>query len=174
VGEIRDRETAEIAIQSALTGHLVLSTLHANSVYDVFGRFQHMGVDLYSFVSALSGVSAQRLLRVVCTSCAEAVVPDAQELQALGLAPGQVQGWQFRRGRGCPACRGSGYRGRKAAAQVLPMTPELAELVVERRPLRQIVQAGQLAGSVSLKDDALALVAAGETTLEEVARVTLA
>jgi len=174
VGEIRDRETAEIAIQSALTGHLVLSTLHANSVYDVFGRFQHMGVDLYSFVSALSGVSAQRLLRVVCTSCAEAVAPDAQALQSLGLDPGQLQGWQFRHGRGCPACRGSGYRGRKAAAQVLPMTPELAELVVERRPMRQIVQAGQLAGSVSLKDDALALVAAGETTLEEVARVTLA
>ncbi|MFT4174130.1 MAG: GspE/PulE family protein [Rhodocyclaceae bacterium] len=174
VGEIRDKETAEIAVQSALTGHLVLSTVHANNVYDVFGRFHHIGVDLYSFVSALNGVTAQRLVRLNCRHCATAYVPDGDELAAAGLAPDKVAGYRFMRGRGCGDCRGTGYRGRKAIAEVLMMNPEIAELIVERRSVRQIMEAARRAGTRSLFEEALALVARGETSLEEVRRVTLA
>ncbi|HEU4460134.1 MAG TPA: GspE/PulE family protein [Methylibium sp.] len=173
VGEIRDRETAEIAIQSALTGHLVLTTLHANSVFDVFGRFQHLGVDVPSFVSALNGVSAQRLVRVLCRACAvDDAAPPPGALS--GLEAQALEGARWRRAVGCPACRGSGWRGRRAVAEVLPMTPELAELVSERRPMRQWIDAARAAGVVSLRDDALRLVREGQTTLAEVARVTLA
>ncbi|KAF7598752.1 MAG: general secretion pathway protein GspE [Candidatus Dactylopiibacterium carminicum] len=174
VGEIRDRETAEIAVQSALTGHLVLSTVHANNVYDVFGRFYHMGVDLYSFVSALNGVIAQRLVRLNCTHCAVPYRPTDEELVSAGLTAEAVQDFVFMRGRGCGDCRGSGYRGRKAVAEVLTMNPAIAELIVERRSVRQIMEAAQRNGTRSLYEDALSLVARGETTLEEVRRVTLA
>ncbi|GAB4058528.1 GspE/PulE family protein [Uliginosibacterium sediminicola] len=174
VGEIRDKETAEIAVQSALTGHLVLSTVHANNVYDVFGRFHHIGVDLYSFVSALNGVSAQRLVRLSCKHCCAPYTPDDAELASAGLTRDAVQHFNFQRGRGCGDCRGTGYRGRKAVAEVLVMNPELAEMVVERRSVRQLMEAAQRNGTRSLYDDALRLVANGETTLEEVRRVTLA
>ena len=174
VGEIRDKETAEIAVQSALTGHLVLSTVHANNVYDVFGRFHHIGVDLYSFVSALNGVTAQRLVRLNCPHCAVPYRPTDEELVDAGLTAEAVKGYNFMRGRGCGDCRGSGYRGRKAVAEVLTMNPEIAELIVERRSVRQIVEAAQRNGTRSLYEDALSLVATGETTLEEVRRVTLA
>ena len=174
VGEIRDKETAEIAVQSALTGHLVLSTVHANNVYDVFGRFHHIGVDLYSFVSALNGVSAQRLVRLTCKHCSGPYMPDAAELALAGLSYADVEGFAFTRGRGCGDCRGTGYRGRKAVAEILVMNPELAEMVVERRSVRQLMEAAQRNGTRSLYDDALRLVARGETTLEEVRRVTLA
>ena len=174
VGEIRDKETAEIAVQSALTGHLVLSTVHANNVYDVFGRFHHIGVDLYSFVSALNGVTAQRLVRLNCPHCAVPYRPTDEELVDAGLTAKAVKGYNFMRGRGCGDCRGSGYRGRKAVAEVLTMNPEIAELIVERRSVRQIVEAAQRNGTRSLYEDALSLVATGETTLEEVRRVTLA
>ncbi|MDB5814665.1 MAG: ral secretion pathway protein GspE [Rhodocyclales bacterium] len=174
VGEIRDKETAEIAVQSALTGHLVLSTVHANSVYDVFGRFHHIGVDLYSFVSALNGVSAQRLVRLNCKHCSGPYMPDEADLKAAGLTPEDVAGFAFTRGRGCGDCRGTGYRGRKAVAEILVMNPELAEMVVERRSVRQLMEAAQRNGTRSLYEDALRLVARGETTLEEVRRVTLA
>ncbi|HEX5127699.1 MAG TPA: GspE/PulE family protein, partial [Rhodocyclaceae bacterium] len=110
VGEIRDKETAEIAVQSALTGHLVLSTVHANNVYDVFGRFSHMGVDLYSFVSALNGVTAQRLVRLNCKHCSTSYTPSDEELSAANLTRGAVAGYNFVRGRGCGDCRGTGYR----------------------------------------------------------------
>ena len=174
VGEIRDRETAEIAIQSALTGHLVMSTVHANSVYDVFGRFQHMGVDVYSFVSALNGVSAQRLMRLNCRHCSRPQRPGDTALAALGLTRVATEGWNFMQGAGCGECRGSGYRGRKAVAEVLAMSPELAEKVVARQSMRQIIDCARQAGTVSLLNDALRLVAQGETSLDEVARVTLA
>ena len=172
VGEIRDKETAEIAVQSALTGHLVLSTVHANSVYDVFGRFHHIGVDLYSFVSALNGVSAQRLVRLNCKHCSGPYTPDEAELTAAGLSKADVEGFDFTRGRGCGDCRGTGYKGRKAVAEILVMNPELAEMVVERRSVRQLMEAAKRYGTRSLYEDALRLVARGETTLEEVRRVT--
>ncbi|MFA9439541.1 GspE/PulE family protein [Uliginosibacterium sp. sgz301328] len=174
VGEIRDKETAEIAVQSALTGHLVLSTVHANNVYDVFGRFHHIGVDLYSFVSALNGVTAQRLVRLNCRHCATPYEPDDEELAAAQLVRSAVTGYRFMRGRGCGDCRGTGYRGRKAIAEVLMMNPEIAELIVERRSVRQIMEAARRGGTRSLFEEALALVARGETSLEEVRRVTLA
>ncbi len=174
VGEIRDKETAEIAVQSALTGHLVLTTVHANNVYDVFGRFHHIGVDLYSFVSALNGVIAQRLVRLNCSHCAVPYRPTDEELADASLNPEMVKDYQFMKGRGCGDCRGSGYRGRKAVAEVLTMNPELAELIVERRSVRQIMEAARRNGTRSLYEDALTLVAKGKTTLEEVRRVTLA
>ncbi|MDO6385641.1 MULTISPECIES: GspE/PulE family protein [Uliginosibacterium] len=174
VGEIRDKETAEIAVQSALTGHLVLSTVHANNVYDVFGRFHHIGVDLYSFVSALNGVIAQRLVRLNCKHCAVPYRPTDAELADASLSAEAVKDYVFMKGRGCGDCRGSGYRGRKAVAEVLTMNPEIAELIVERRSVRQIIEAARRNGTRSLYEDALSLVATGETTLEEVRRVTLA
>lgn len=174
VGEIRDKETAEIAVQSALTGHLVLSTVHANNVYDVFGRFHHIGVDLYSFVSALNGVIAQRLVRLTCRHCAVLYRPTTAELEDAGLSEAAVKDYVFLKGVGCGDCRGSGYRGRKAVAEVLTMNPEIAELIIERRSVRQIMEAARRNGTRSLYEDALALVARGETTVEEVRRVTLA
>jgi general secretion pathway protein E len=159
-------------VQSALTGHLVLSTVHANSVYDVFGRFHHIGVDLYSFVSALNGVSAQRLVRLTCKHCSSRYTPDESELAGAALTKADVEGFEFTRGRGCGDCRGTGYRGRKAVAEILVMNPEIAEMVVERRSVRQLMEAAKRNGTRSLYEDALRLVARGETTLEEVRRVT--
>jgi general secretion pathway protein E len=173
VGEIRDQETAEIAVQSALTGHLVLSTVHANNVFDVFGRFAHMGVDLYSFASALNGVTAQRLVRLNCPHCSSPAVPSDAELAQAGLHRARVQGFRFMRGSGCGDCRGTGYRGRKAVAEVLTLNPEIAEMIVERRSVRQLMEAARRQGTRSLFEDALTLVERGETTLEEVHRVTL-
>jgi general secretion pathway protein E len=145
VGEIRDPETAEIAVQSALTGHLVYTTVHANNAIDVLGRFQHMGVDSYNLVSALNGVLAQRLIRIVCRNCAS---------------------------RGCGDCRGTGFKGRKAIGELLVLNDELRELIVARAPARKLKDAARAAGTVPLRDAAMALVQAGETTLEEINRVT--
>ncbi|MFZ6778572.1 GspE/PulE family protein [Undibacterium sp. Ji83W] len=174
VGEIRDQETGEIAVQSALTGHLVLSTVHANSVFDVFGRFAHMGIDPYSFVSSLNGVIAQRLIRLNCSHCSTDYIPDDEELLRSGLERATVENYLFRRGIGCGDCRGTGYRGRRAVAEILILDDALAELVIERRPLRQIKEMARAGGMRSLFEDALKLVANGQTTLEEVKRVTLA
>jgi general secretion pathway protein E len=145
VGEIRDPETAEIAVQSALTGHLVYTTVHANNAIDVLGRFQHMGVDTYNLVSALNGVLAQRLVRVICKKCES---------------------------RGCNECRNTGFRGRRAIGELLVLNDELRELIVARAPVRKLKEAARAAGTVPLRDAALALVQAGETTLEEINRVT--
>ena len=145
VGEIRDPETAEIAVQSALTGHLVYTTVHANNAIDVLGRFQHMGVDTYNLVSALNGVLAQRLVRVLCKTC---------------------------RSRGCSDCRGTGFKGRKAIGELVVLNDELRELIVARAPARKLKDAVRAAGTVPLRDAAMALVQAGETTLEEINRVT--
>jgi general secretion pathway protein E len=145
VGEIRDPETAEIAVQSALTGHLVYTTVHANNAIDVLGRFQHMGVDAYNLVSALNGVLAQRLVRVICTSC---------------------------KGKGCAECRHTGFKGRKAIGELLVVNDELRELIIARAPARKLKEAARAAGAVPLREAALRLVDAGETTLEEIDRVT--
>src|SRR6185295_4507081 len=127
VGEIRDSETANSAVQSALTGHLVFTTVHANNVFDVIGRFMHMQVDLYSFVSALNGILAQRLLRLVCPHCAEDSQPEPDLLAESGLSLQECAGFRFRIGRGCRECRGSGYKGRKAIAELLILNDEIRE-----------------------------------------------
>jgi general secretion pathway protein E len=145
VGEIRDPETAEIAVQSALTGHLVYTTVHANNAIDVLGRFRHMGVDDYNLVSALNGVLAQRLIRTLCKQCG---------------------------GQGCAACRGTGFKGRKAVGELFVLDDELREMIVARAPARKLKEAALAAGTVPLREAALALVDAGETTLEEINRVT--
>ena len=173
VGEIRDRETAEIAVQSALTGHLVLTTVHANNVFDVFGRFTHMGIDPYAFVSALNGIWAQRLVRRNCPHCARPYVPAAKELEAANLAHADLAGYRFMRGTGCGDCRGTGYKGRMAIAEILLLNDEIRELIVDKRPIRQIKEAARANGTRSLREAALELVMRGETTLEEIRRVTL-
>jgi general secretion pathway protein E len=145
VGEIRDPETAEIAVQSALTGHLVYTTVHANNAFDVLGRFMHMGVDPYNLCSALNAVLAQRLVRVFCTSC---------------------------RGKGCAACRGTGYRGRKAIGELLVLNDELRELIITRAPARKLKEVARAAGTLPLREAAMRLVNNGETSIEEINRVT--
>ena len=172
VGEIRDSETAQIAIQSALTGHLVFTTVHANNVFDVIGRFMHMGVDMYSLVSALNGVLAQRLLRVNCKHCEADDHPTPELLKASGLTQEDVTGWRFRAGKGCGHCRGSGFKGRKAIAEILNLNDEIRELIIARAPIRQLKQAAQANGTLLLRASALALVRRGETTLSEINRVT--
>ena len=173
VGEIRDTETAEIAVQSALTGHLVLTTVHANNVFDVFGRFTHMGIDPYAFVSALNGIWAQRLVRLNCPHCGVPHAPSESELARVNLTPADVAGYRFMRGEGCGDCRGTGYKGRKSIAEILTLTDEIRELIVEKRPIRHIKDAARKNGTRSLREAALELVKRGETTLEEIKRVTL-
>jgi general secretion pathway protein E len=173
VGEIRDKETAEIAVQSALTGHLVLTTVHANNVFDVFGRFTHMGIDPYAFVSALNGIWAQRLVRLNCPHCAVPYTPDANELARVNLTRELVSGYRFKQGKGCGDCRGTGYKGRKAIAEILTLNDEIRELVVEKRPIRHIKEAARNNGTRSLREAALELVKRGDTTLDEIKRVTL-
>ncbi|WP_426340222.1 GspE/PulE family protein [Pseudoduganella sp. S-14] len=172
VGEIRDDETAQIAVQAALTGHLVFTTVHANNVFDVLGRFLHMGVDGYSFAAALNGIVAQRLLRVNCPHCAEDVTPDAAQLAEAGLTPQDVQGWRFRAGCGCGQCRGAGYKGRKAVAEVMLIDDTLREMIVAQAPISALKEQAAKSGLISLRSAALQAVQDGETTLEEVGRVT--
>ena len=170
VGEIRDPETAQIAIQSALTGHLVLTTVHANNVFDVIGRFMHMGVDLYSFVSAINGILAQRLVRINCPHCTIAEKPDAQLLLASGIS--LENDFDFRAGRGCGQCRGSGFKGRKAIAELLYLNDELREMIVAREPIRVLKDLAHRNGTRFLREAAVKLVRNGETTLQEINRVT--
>lgn len=173
VGEIRDKETAEIAVQSALTGHLVLTTVHANNVFDVFGRFTHMGIDPYAFVSALNGIWAQRLVRLNCPRCAVPYIPSDHSLTRVNLKRSDVADYQFKEGKGCGDCHGTGYKGRRAIAEILIMNDEIRELVIEKKPIRQIKDAARLNGTRSLREAALELVKSGETTLDEIKRVTL-
>jgi len=172
VGEIRDPETAQIAIQSALTGHLVFTSVHANNVFDVLGRFLHMGVDTYSFVSALNGILAQRLVRVICPECSTPYTPLAEELERSAITQEQASSMVFCKGRGCGHCRGSGYKGRHAIGEVLNLNDELRELIIARAPIRTIKEAARANGTRFLRDAALELAAKGRTTLEEINRVT--
>jgi general secretion pathway protein E len=172
VGEIRDTDTANIAVQSALTGHLVFTTVHANNVFDVIGRFMHMNVDLYSFVSALNGILAQRLVRLVCPHCAEDHKPSLELLHESGLSPLEGSTYRFRIGRGCRECRGSGYKGRRAIAELLILNDEIRELITTRAPARQIKDAAHKNGTRFLRQAALAAVQRGETSLQEINRVT--
>ncbi len=173
VGEIRDSETAQIAIQAALTGHLVFTTVHANNVFDVIGRFSHMGVDPYSFVSALNGIAAQRLVRLLCPHCSVDERPDDKLIEESGIPIDEADQYKFRNGRGCGQCRGSGYRGRNAIAEILILNDEIRELIVAQEPIRRIKEAARNNGTRFLREAALDMVKQGLTSLEEANRVTI-
>ena len=170
VGEIRDAETAQIAVQAALTGHLVFSTVHANNAFDVVGRFMHMGLDLYNVVSALNGVLAQRLMRINCRHCLAPLPATPEQLRTHGLP----EDAKLLHGHGCSHCRGTGYKGRRAVSELLWLDDELRDLIASRAPLGRIKEAARGRGMRSLRDAAVALVLRGDSTLEELERVTLA
>jgi len=173
VGEIRDPETAQIAVQSALTGHLVFTTVHANNVMDVLGRFLNMGLEPYHFLSSLNCILTQRLVRVLCLDCRRPVRPSAAELEESGLNPAEETG-TFYEAVGCEACQGRGYRGRTALAELVEMTDPIRELILERRPASEIMAAARAGGTVPLRDAALLKLRAGTTTLAEANRVSFA
>lgn len=171
VGEIRDPETAQIAVQAALTGHLVFSTVHANNALDVIGRLIHMGLDPYHVVSSLSAVLAQRLMRMLCTDCSQPWHPEPGAWARYGLTEAPAG---LRRAVGCPHCRGTGYKGRRAVAELLVLDDSLRELIAERAPAQRIKASARERGMVSLHEQARAWVLEGLTTFEELERVTLA
>jgi len=173
VGEIRDKPTAEMAVQAALTGHLVLATVHANNAYDVFNRFTYLGIDMYALTSALNGIVAQRLLRTVCNHCALDHVPGDEELAAVGLSRDDVKHRTLRRGHGCGDCRATGYKGRRAVVEILSLDDDLRRMIAEKAPIAAIKERAQANGTRFLREAALEFALRGETTLEEVARVTL-
>ncbi len=172
VGEIRDTETAQIAIQSALTGHLVFTTVHANNVIDVIGRFLNMGVEPYNFVSSLNCVLAQRLIRMLCPYCKRPYQATDDELLESGLRPDQDRGRTFYMNVGCDACNHTGYRGRTAIHELLDLSDNIREMIVERRPGSEVRRAAEAEGLTSLRDSALKKVFAGISTLHEINRVT--
>ena len=172
VGEIRDTETAQIAVQSALTGHLVFTTVHANNAFDVIGRFAHMGVDVHNFVSALNCVMAQRLVRLVCPHCKQAERADASLLEAAGLDPRHYAKQAWAEGRGCEHCHQTGYHGRAAITEFLDLSPRIRQLIVDRAPAAALQAAAVEEGMITLRQSAVAKAVAGETTLREINRVT--
>ncbi|HEV8609668.1 MAG TPA: GspE/PulE family protein [Thermoanaerobaculia bacterium] len=172
VGEIRDEETAQIAVQSALTGHLVFTTVHANNVVDVLGRFLNMKVELYNFVSALNCVLAQRLVRKICSHCREQVSVSQQTIAEAGLDPATLDGQIFYEGRGCLECDGTGFHGRMAIAELLDLSDRIRGLILERRPAAEIKRAAKEEGMTFLREAALAKVFEGSTTLKEINKVT--
>jgi type IV pilus assembly protein PilB len=172
VGEIRDNETAQIAIQSALTGHLVFTTVHANNVIDVIGRFINMGVEPYNFVSALNCVLAQRLVRLLCPTCKRHYKPGEQELLESGLRAEDVKNREFFMSVGCDACNHTGYRGRTAIHELLDMSDPIREMIIERRPGSEIRRQAEKEGLSSLRESAIKKVFIGATTLHEINRVT--
>ncbi len=172
VGEIRDAETAQIAIQSALTGHLVLTTVHANNVFDVIGRFASMGIDAYNFLAALNCVLAQRLVRILCPSCRTPVKAQQTLIEESGLDYEQYRETLFYEGKGCPQCHGTGYRGRKCITEFLNLTDEIKEMIHAERPLAEIRYRAVTDGMLTLRQSALKKVLNGETSLREINRVT--
>jgi type IV pilus assembly protein PilB len=172
VGEIRDEETAQIAIQSALTGHLVFTTVHANNVTDVIGRFINMGVEPYNFVSSLNCIMAQRLVRVVCENCKKPVKYPPDVLTASGLDPEVWSAFSFVEGAGCLECSGTGYHGRTAITELLDLSDHIREMIIGRRPTSEIKRAAREEGMTFLRDSGLEKVRAGVTTLKEINKVT--
>ena len=172
VGEIRDAETAQIAINSALTGHLVFTTVHANNVVDVLGRFLNMGVEPYNFVSALNCILAQRLVRTICDFCRHEGTYTDEELELNGLDPVEWHGFRFQEGSGCIECAGTGYRGRSAIHELLELDDEIREMLLEKRPGSEIRKKAREKGMNFLRDSALQRVRAGVTTLREINKVT--
>jgi type II secretory ATPase GspE/PulE/Tfp pilus assembly ATPase PilB-like protein len=172
VGEIRDAETAQIAIQSALTGHLVFTTVHANNVVDVIGRFLNMGVEPYNFVSALNCILAQRLVRLICESCRTAVHYPPDVLEASGLDPAQWSKVPLYEGPGCIECAGTGFRGRTAIHELLDLSDRIREMILGKRPTSEIRRAAREEGMRFLRESALDKVRLGMTTLKEINKVT--
>ena len=172
VGEIRDTETAQIAIQSALTGHLVFTTVHANNVIDVLGRFLNMGVEEYQFVSALNCVLAQRLVRTICAECKHAIDVAPEELRNAGLNPKLAKDYTFYEGAGCIECGGTGYRGRTAICELLDLSDNIRELILLRRPRSEIKNAAHDEGMRFLRESAIERALGGVTTLREINKVT--
>ena len=172
VGEIRDVETSQIAIQSALTGHLVFTTVHANNVVDVLGRFLNMGVDPYNFVSALNCILAQRLVRLICASCKKTVRYSAETLLASNLPPEQYLKTDFYEGEGCLECNGTGFRGRTAIYELLDVSDKIREMIVDRKPTAEIKRAAHDQGMIFLRESAVSKVLEGVTTLREINKVT--
>jgi type IV pilus assembly protein PilB len=172
VGEIRDQETAQIAINSALTGHLVFTTVHANNVVDVLGRFLNMGVEAYNFVSALNCILAQRLVRTICEFCARPIDVDEETLIMSGLATDEWRNFQFREGAGCIECGGTGFRGRTAIHELLDLTDPIREMILEKKPASEVRKLAQAEGMQFLRESALDRVRRGLTTLREINKVT--
>ena len=172
VGEIRDSETAQIAIQSALTGHLVFTTVHANNVLDVLGRFLNMGVEAYQFVSSLNCVMAQRLVRMICVECRRPLKVTADDLRESGLDPALAEAHEFFAGVGCIECGGTGYRGRTALCELLDLTDDLREMILARAPTSEIKQVMRDKDMRFLRDSAVEKVLSGLTTLREINKVT--
>ena len=172
VGEIRDQETAQIAIQSALTGHLVFTTVQANNVTDVIGRFINMGVEPYNFVSALNCIMAQRLVRVICTNCKRQKNYSPAELKEAGLDPADWASVVLSEGAGCLECSGTGYHGRTAICELLDLTDRIREMIVDRRPTSEIKRIAREEGMITLRESGLAKIRAGITTLKEINKVT--
>jgi type IV pilus assembly protein PilB len=172
VGEIRDPETASIAVQSALTGHLVFTTVHANNVFDVIGRLLNMGVETYNFVSALNCVLAQRLVRLICERCKRPAEISPELLSLSGLDAGEVSRYTLYEGAGCGACHGTGYRGRTVIAELLDMTDRTRELILDRRPASEIKRHAMGEGMSLLRQSAVEKALLGQTTLQEINKVT--
>src|SRR6266446_4764802 len=172
VGEIRDAETAQIAINSALTGHLVFTTVHANNVLDVLGRFLNMGVEAYQFVSALNCVLAQRLVRTICTHCKRPSKVTRLLLEESGLDPALEHTQIFYEGIGCIECGGTGYKGRTAICELLDLSDHIREMILEKRPTSEIKKAAREEGMRFLRESAVEQVMAGVTTLREINKVT--
>jgi type II secretory ATPase GspE/PulE/Tfp pilus assembly ATPase PilB-like protein len=172
VGEIRDPETAQIAIQSALTGHLVFTTVHANNVVDVLGRFLNMGVEPYQFVSALNCVMAQRLVRLICKHCKRPTRVEARALEESGLDPALAQTHRFFEGAGCVECGGTGFKGRTAICELLNLSDRIREMILDRRPASEVKKAAHEDGMRFLRESAVEKVLTGLTTLREINKVT--
>ncbi len=172
VGEIRDQETAQIAINAALTGHLVFTTVHANNVLDVLGRFLNMGVELYNFVSALNCILAQRLVRIICVHCKKRIHITDEYLQESGLNPEEWRDIPFYEGSGCFECGGTGFRGRTSIHELLDLSERIREMILERRPSSEIKRVAREEGMTFLRDSALEKAKLGITTLKEINKVT--
>jgi type IV pilus assembly protein PilB len=172
VGEIRDPETAQIAIQSALTGHLVFTTVHANNVIDVLGRFLNMGVEAYQFVSALNCVLAQRLVRQICQDCKRPVQVTRERLLESAMDPGLADTHVFYEGAGCIECGGTGFKGRTAICELMDLTDRIRDMILDRRPTSEIKKAARDEGMTYLRQCAVGRVLDGVTTLREINKVT--
>jgi len=172
VGEIRDQETAQIAIQSALTGHLVFTTVHANNVTDVIGRFINMGVEPYNFVSALNCIMAQRLVRIICSNCKRPKKLSSEEVKESGLKPEDLEHARISEGAGCLECSGTGYHGRTAICELLDLSDRIREMIINRRPTSEIKRVAREEGMITLRESGLAKVRIGATTLREINKVT--
>ncbi len=172
VGEIRDPETAQIAVQSALTGHLVFTTVHANNVFDVLGRFLHMGIDPYNFVSCLNCVLAQRLVRKICDHCKKPVKYDRETLEESGIDYEKYRDFTFYEGEGCSECHGVGFHGRSAIVELLALNDELRELIMARAPISQLKKVAHLTGTHVLRASAREKVCLGISSLRAINRVT--